>query len=88
MADILVRVVYRYKAFLVERYQIVYSVHLVQREVGVDTVRPWRTIYEPSAADTAFKLVPVKRIRPIHEELEIIEFSPLTMTADDFCRFI
>ena len=70
-----------------ERNQIVDTVHLIQREVGIDAVCPWRTVYEPSATDTAFELVPVECIRSVYEELKIIEFSPFSM-ADDFCRFI
>ena len=85
---VLFGIVYRHEAFLVKRNQIVNTVHLIQWEVGVDTVCPWRTVYEPSATDTAFELIPVKCIRPVHEEFKIIEFSPSAMAADNFCRFI
>ncbi len=39
----------------------------------------WNTGNELTAADSAFELVAVKGISPVHDVLEIVEFSPCSM---------
>ena len=87
MADILAEVVHRHKAFLVERNQIIDTIHLVQWEVGVNTMGIWGAGNEPAAADPALELVAVERIGPVHDKLEIVEFVPFPMQDCLSCLF-
>ena len=41
---------------------------------------------QPSATYTAFELIPIQSVCPIHDELEIVQFSPLSL-ADSLVRF-
>ena len=55
---IIVRIINCIKAFLVERNQIIDTVHLVQWKIGINAVCPWRTVNQPAAADPAFEFFP------------------------------
>ena len=70
-----------------ERNQIIDSIHLVQWEIGVDSVRPWCAGNEPAATNPALEFVAIEGIGPVHNELEVVEFSPLAI-ADSPCRFV
>ena len=87
LADILAEVVHSVEALLVERDQIINTIYLVQREVGVYAVCPWRTGNEPTATDFALEFVTVEGIGPIHDELKIVEFPPFSV-ADSLRRFV
>ena len=80
-------IIYRYEAFLMERNQVVDTVHLVQWKMWVNAMRPWRTVNEPAATDTALELITIEGIGPIHNKLEIVEFPPFAM-ADGPRRFV
>ena len=85
--NILAGVIHRYKAFLMERNQIVDTIYFVQWETGVNAVCPWRTGNEPTATNPSLELVTIEGIGPVHDELKIIEFSPLSIIYSP-CRFI
>ena len=85
MVNIIVGVIYRHKAFLMERNQIVDPVYLVQWEIRVNAMGIWSTRNEPPSADTAFKLVAVEGISPVHDKLKIIELVPFPVENDLSC---
>lgn len=87
MADVLAGVVHCHEAFLMERNQIVDAIHLIQREIRVNAVRPRCAGNEPAAADTALEFVTIESVSPVHDELKIVEFPPVSIT-DCPCRFI
>ena len=70
LVNIIVGVIYRHKAFLMERNQIVDPVYLVQWEIRVNAMGIWSTRNEPPSADTAFKLVAVEGISPVHDKFK------------------
>ena len=79
--DILAGVIHRHKAFLVERNQIVDTIYFVQWEIGVNAVCPWRVGNKPSPTNAALELVTIEGVSPIHDKLEIVELSPLSIAG-------
>ena len=57
------------------------SIHLVQWEIGVDSVRPWCAGNEPAATNPALEFVTVERVGPIHNKLKVVKFSPLPISG-------
>ena len=70
-----------------ERDQIIDAVHLVQWKIWVNAVRPWCGRNQPSATNAAFEFITIEGIGPIHDELKVVEFSPLSITGGP-CRFV
>ena len=87
LADIMVGVIDRVKAFSMERNQIVDAIYLIQREVWVYAVRPRRTGNKPAATDTTLEFVTIERIGPVHVKLKIIVFIPFPMAYHP-CGFL
>ena len=64
-----------------ERYQVVDTIDLVEREMGIDTVCPGSVGNQPTSADPTLEFVTVERVGPVHDKLKIIELSPLPMAG-------
>ena len=64
-----------------ERYQIIDTIDLIERKMGIYTVCPGGIGNQPTTTNPALEFITVQRISPIHDKFKVVEFSPLPMAG-------
>ena len=68
-----------------KRNQIVDTIYLVQWEVWIDSMGVGRVSNKPAATYPALELIPVERISPVHDKLEVVECALLSVDRRSRC---
>lgn len=66
------RIVHQTVTRLIEGHQIVDSVYIFERQIGIDPLCTGIFVYQPRAANPAFETVTIQSISPVHVVLKII----------------
>ncbi len=63
--------------FVADRYEIAYLINFVQRKFRIDMVGSSVKWLQNVTTYFTFSFISVKRITPIHEEFEVVNFTRL-----------